>query len=73
MPLIGVFLIVVKHNAFLFFDKSVSIFEEFVDAFDGLLDARVKVILDMVVAPATEAAFPQFGANLAPLLWVLPK
>lgn len=73
MALIRVLLIVIEHYTFLFLYKPIPISQNLIYALDGLLDARIKVILDMVVTPAPEPGLPQLGADLRPLLRVLPK
>lgn len=73
MTLIRILLIVIEHYTFLFFYKPIPISQNLIYTLDSLLDARIKVILDVVVTPAPETSLPQLGAYLRPLLRVLAK
>jgi hypothetical protein len=57
----------------LFFDKPIPISKNLIYALDRLLDARIKVIFDMVVTSTAKAMVSQLCTNLGPLLRVLPK
>jgi hypothetical protein len=71
--LVGVLFVVVIEDTLLFLDLLIVFTHGFVDALDGPLDARVEVVLDVVVAATREAALLQLRADLAPLVRVLPE